>query len=152
MKLNLVWLFVASLGMVSCMDQYNPLPYWKQFKTEREVTSQKHPKLTDKGEIAPREAATGPADPISAKFSSLCSSCHGVQGMADGAAAAAMNPKPRNFHDKAWQAKVTDEHIATVIKDGGAAAGLSATMPPWGAVLSDDDVKGLVAKIREYGK
>ena len=152
MKLNLVWLFVASLGMVSCMDQYNPLPYWKQFKTEREVTSQKHAKLTDKGELPPKEVAAGPSDPISAKFSSLCSSCHGAQGMADGAAAGAMNPKPRNFHDKSWQAKVTDEHIASVIKGGGASQGLSATMPPWGAVLSDEEVKGLVAKIREFGK
>ena len=152
MKLNLVWLFVASLGVVSCMDQYNPLPYWKQFKAEREITSQKHPKLTDKGELPPKEAAAGPADPVSAKFNSLCSSCHGADGKADGAAAAAMNPKPRNFHDKEWQAKVTDEHIAGVIKNGGASAGLSATMPPWGAVLSDDEVKGLVEKIRGYGK
>ena len=37
-------------------------------------------------------------------------------------------------------------------RGGGASAGLSATMPPWGAVLSDDEVKGLVAKIREFGK
>jgi cytochrome c553 len=116
MKLNLVWLLVASLGMVSCMDQYNPLPYWKQFKSEREVTSQKHAKLTDKGELPPKDAAAGPEDPISAKSTSLCSSCHGAQGMADGAAAGAMNPKPRNFHDRAWQAKVSDEHIASVIK------------------------------------
>jgi mono/diheme cytochrome c family protein len=63
-----------------------------------------------------------------------------------------MNPKPRNFHDKAWQAKVDDIHIAKVIKEGGAANGLSGTMPPWGAVLSDDDVKGLVAMIRAWGK
>lgn len=152
MNLNLALLFIATLGMTSCMDQYNPLPYWKQFKTEREVTSQKHPKLTAKGELPPKEAATGPQDPIAAKYNALCSSCHGAQGMADGAAAAAMNPKPRNFHDKAWQAKVTDEQIATVIKSGGAAAGLSATMPPWGGVLSDDEVKGLVAKIRDWGK
>lgn len=152
MKLNLVWLFIASLGMVSCMDQYNPLPYWKQFKTEREITSKKHPKLTDKGELPAKEEATGPQDPASAKFASLCASCHGSQGMADGAAAAAMNPKPRNFHDKAWQAKVTDEHIAGVIKNGGASVGLSGTMPPWGGVLSDDEVKGIVAKIRDWGK
>jgi len=25
-------------------------------------------------------------------------------------------------------------------------------MPPWGAVLSDDEVKGLVAMIRAWGK
>ena len=146
-------LVAAVLMMTGCMDQYNPVPYWQQFTKEREITSVKHPKLTDKGEMPAREAAaSGSADPIAAKYSSLCSSCHGVDGKADGAAAAAMNPKPRNLHDKVWQAKVDDLHIAKVIKEGGAANGLSGTMPPWGAVLSDDDVKGLVAMIRAWGK
>jgi mono/diheme cytochrome c family protein len=143
----------AGLTLTGCMDQYNPVPYWKQFTKEREITSQKHPKLTDKGEMPAREAAaSGNADPIAAKYSSLCSSCHGVDGKADGAAVAAMNPKPRNFHDKAWQAKVDDIHITKVIKEGGAAVGLSGTMPPWGAVLSDDEVKGLVAMVRAWGQ
>ena len=153
MKWNLLCLIAVSAGLSSCMDQYNPRPYWKQFTEERQVTSRHNAKLTEKGELPPKEvAAVADADPASQKFSSLCSSCHGPQGMADGAAAAAMYPKPRNFHDKAWQAKVTDEHIASVIKNGGASAGLSGTMPPWGGVLSDDDIKGLVAKIRAWGK
>lgn len=134
------------------MDQYDPVPYWQQFTKERQLTSSTKSKLTDKGELPPKEVATAAADPVSAKFSSLCSSCHGTDGKADGAAAAAMNPKPRNFHDKAWQAKVDDAHIAKVIKEGGASVGLSGTMPPWGAVLSEDEVKGLVAKIRDWGK
>ncbi|MCX6116976.1 MAG: cytochrome c [Proteobacteria bacterium] len=139
--------------LTSCMDQYNPIPYWKQFTKEREVTSGVTPKLTDKGEIPPRVAASaGDQDPVMAKFTALCSSCHGADGKADGAASAAMNPKPRNFHEKAWQAKVDDAHIAKAIKEGGASVGLSGTMPPWGAVLSDDEVKGLVAKIRDWGK
>jgi mono/diheme cytochrome c family protein len=149
----LLTFFVCGILFSACMDQYNPIPYWKQFNSEREITSTKHATLTDKGEMPVREAAaSGDADPVSAKFSSLCSSCHGVNGQADGAAAAAMNPRPRNFHDKAWQAKVDDAHIAKVIKEGGASVGLSGTMPPWGAVLTDEDVKGLVEKIRGYGK
>jgi cytochrome c553 len=147
-------LFLALVSLISgCMDQYNPRPYWKQFSSERELTSIKHPKLTDKGEMPPRAAAAAAdADPIAGKFSALCSSCHGVDGQANGAAAAAMNPRPRNFHDKAWQAKVDDAHIAKAIKEGGVSVGLSGTMPPWGAVLSDDEVKGLVAMIRAWGK
>jgi mono/diheme cytochrome c family protein len=136
----------------SCMDQYNPVPYWKQFTSERQITSANQMKLTEKGELPEATVATADADPISAKYASLCSSCHGNDGKADGAAAAAMNPKPRNFHDKVWQAKVDDVHIAKAIKEGGAAVGLSGTMPPWGAVLSDDEIKGLVAKIRDWGK
>lgn len=153
MKLYLAPLAVVTLTMTSCMDQYNPRPYWKQFTSERETTSQKQAKLTEKGDVPPRETAnTAAQDPASAKYQSLCASCHGADGKADSGAAAAMNPKPRNFHDKAWQGKVTDEHIANVIKNGGAAAGLSATMPPWGSVVSDEDIKGLVAKIRAWGQ
>ena len=149
----LLAIFVGALFTAGCMDQYNPVPYWRQFTAERQITSAKQPSLTEKGELPPKEApASADADPVSAKFSSLCSSCHGVDGKADGAAVAAMNPKPRNFHDKAWQAKVDDARIAKAIKEGGVSVGLSGTMPPWGAVLSDDDVKGLVAKIREWGK
>jgi len=146
-------LVISSVMLVGCMDQYNPRPYWQQFTQERQITSAKQTKLTEKGEIpAPEVASTASADPVAGKFSSLCSSCHGVDGKADGPAAAAMNPRPRNFHDKTWQAKVDDAHITKVIKEGGASVGLSGTMPPWGAVLSDDEVKGLIAMIRAWGK
>lgn len=33
-----------------------------------------------------------------ALFQAQCSSCHGTEGKGDGLAAAALNPKPRNFH------------------------------------------------------
>ncbi len=142
----------SAVLMSSCMDQYDPVPYWKQFTAERQMTSSNQLKLTEKGEMPAPVSAAADADPILAKYTSLCGSRHGADGKADGAAALAMNPKPRNFHDKAWQAKVDDAHITKVIKEGGTAVGLSGTMPPWGAVLSDDDIKALVAKIREWGK
>jgi mono/diheme cytochrome c family protein len=151
MKWTLLSIVAAAVAMGSCMDQYNPRPYWKQFSSERQVTSRKQIQLTDKGDIAPIEVAVADADPVSAKYNSLCSSCHGADGKADGAAAAAMNPKPRNFHDKAWQASVNDERIASAIKNGGVAVGLSGTMPAWGALLTDDEVTGLVTKIRNWG-
>ncbi|MCX6128889.1 MAG: c-type cytochrome, partial [Proteobacteria bacterium] len=84
-------------------------------------------------------------------FETYCAACHGLNGKADGAAALAMNPKPRNFTDKAWQAKVNDEHIAKVIKEGGAAVGLSASMAPWGAVVNDAEIKNLVQYLRSFG-
>jgi len=134
------------------MDQYNPRPYWKQFTAERQVTSHKAPQLTEKGELPAAEVPADAGSPADQKFAALCSSCHGNDGKADGAAAMAMNPKPRNLHDKAWQASVDDTRIANVIKNGGASVGLSGTMPPWGAVLSEEEVAGLVAKIRAWGK
>ena len=72
MKWNLLWLLAVSLGITSCMDQYNPRPYWKQFTEERQVTSHHNAKLTDKGELPPKEVASAAAtDPASQKFSSL---------------------------------------------------------------------------------
>lgn len=83
-----------------------------------------------------------------AKFDVNCVACHGAGGKGDGAAAAALNPKPRNFTDKAYMAKKTDAQLAAVIKDGGAAHGMSAMMTPWKGILSDADITNIVAYIR----
>jgi mono/diheme cytochrome c family protein len=86
-------------------------------------------------------------------FGTRCAACHGADGKGDGVAAAALNPKPRAYSDKAWQASVDDNHIARVIVEGGAAVGKSPMMAP-NPDLKDkpDVVKALVAKIRSYNK
>ena len=61
-------------------------------------------------------------------FAGRCSVCHGAQGAGDGAGAAALNPRPRNFHDPAWQSGVTDAQIENIIRVGGAAVGKSPLM------------------------
>ncbi len=136
------------------MDQYNPRPYWEQFTRERKISNAERPKLSDNGERIAAVDPSGavPKDPIHEKFTSFCSSCHGVNGMGNGAAAAGLNPKPRNFHDKTWQAKVDDAHIAKVIREGGASVGLSSSMAPWGNQLKAEEVDGLVKLIRSYGQ
>lgn len=63
-------------------------------------------------------------------FAGRCSPCHGAEGAGDGAAAAAINPHPRNFHDPTWQSTVTDAQIENIIRVGGAAVGKSPAMPP----------------------
>jgi len=140
-----------AVGLSSCMDQYNPRPYWNQFENERNLANRNLPKLTEKGEIPPAEGAVefGP-DQAFAKYATLCASCHGEDGKAAIPAAAAMNPKPRNFHDSAWQASVTDDHIHKSIKEGGASVGLSSTMPPWGGVLKDNEIDEIVKMIRKW--
>ena len=87
------------------------------------------------------------------KFSTLCASCHGASGQGDGPAAAALDPKPRNYSDAAWQASVSDEDLSKIILEGGAAVGKSPIMPP-SADLKDkpEVVKGLVQLVREMGK
>lgn len=83
-----------------------------------------------------------------AKFDMLCSPCHGAGGLGDGAAAAALNPKPRNL----TLTIKTDDELKKTIKEGGAAVGLTATMPAWGAILSDADIANVVAFVRSLKK
>jgi cytochrome c5 len=94
-----------------------------------------------------------PAAEAKQVFESRCSTCHGAQGMGDGPAGAALNPKPRNFHDQEWQKSVDDDHIAKTIVEGGAAVGKSPLMVP-NPDLKDkpEVVKGLVQIVRAFGK
>jgi len=86
-------------------------------------------------------------------FNERCAACHGVNGDGKGAASAALNPKPRNYHDAAWQASVTDEQIKKVIVYGGAAVGKSPIMPGSPDLDSKPEVvEGLVNIIRQFGK
>lgn len=87
-----------------------------------------------------------------AKYDALCASCHGMTGKGDGPTGGALNPKPRDFSDKAWQAKVTDDQIKKVTKGGGPAVGLSPLMPPMGASLKETDLDNIAAYIRSFGK
>lgn len=73
-----------------------------------------------------------------ASYKMYCVACHGETGAGDGAAAAALNPKPRALNDKAYMDSLSDQHIYTVIKDGGPAVGKSMFMTAWGAILKED--------------
>jgi cytochrome c553 len=81
-------------------------------------------------------------------FKTMCASCHGEKGKGDGAAAAALNPKPANFTDPVRAASVTDEYVYKMIKDGGAANGKSPLMVAWGPTLGDAKVRDVAAYVR----
>lgn len=113
----------------------------------------------NKSEPTPQQTqASTPSTPSAAAaakeaYDTRCATCHGPSGKGDGAAAAALNPKPRNYGDKAWQATVTDEQIRKTIVQGGAAVGKSPLMP--GSPDLDTTpgvVDGLVKIIRDFGK
>jgi mono/diheme cytochrome c family protein len=86
-------------------------------------------------------------------FSTRCSVCHGMTGHGDGPGSLALNPKPRNYHDKAWQDSVTDKEIETAIVYGGAAVGRSAAMVPNPDLAAKPDVVAALREIvRKFGK
>jgi mono/diheme cytochrome c family protein len=96
--------------------------------------------------VAPA-AAPSPSSQAKQIYDTRCSACHGSSGKGDGPGAAALDPKPRNFADATWQAAVTDEQIAKVIKEGGPAVGKSPGMPGNPDLSGKDDVLTELVKL-----
>lgn len=63
-------------------------------------------------------------------WSERCANCHGPHGNGDGPQARHLPVKPRRLSDRAWKSSVTDDHLRTVILEGGAAVGLDLAMAP----------------------
>ena len=86
-------------------------------------------------------------------YKMYCLPCHGEKGKGDGVAAAALNPKPRDFTDKALMATIPDKQVFTAIKDGGAAVGKSPLMIAWGAILVEDQkIHDVAAYVRSLAQ
>jgi len=82
-------------------------------------------------------------------YATYCASCHGPNGKGDGPAAAALNPRPANHADHVYIGALSDAHLYQVISKGGASAGKSALMAPWGGVVNDEGIRDLIAFIRK---
>jgi mono/diheme cytochrome c family protein len=85
-------------------------------------------------------------------FHGQCAKCHGESGQGDGPAGTSLTVRPRNFADCSQMSKESDERIFNIIKDGGESVGLSKEMPPWGEAFDDDEIKGLIAYVRQFCK
>lgn len=151
---------LALTGCNACTEQHNPRPDHERFKQERKIGNAPIKKLNKDGSLpkvaeVKTTAAAGSASTENSgvkKYQQFCAPCHGADGSASGPTASAMNPKPRAFVDGSWQSATDDAKIAKVIKEGGAAAGLSPTMAPWGSMLSDEEVGQMVKLIRSFKK
>ena len=97
----------------------------------------------------PAAATAAASDEAKQIFATRCTTCHGPEGAGDGPGSAALEPKPRNFQDPAWQDSVTDEHIEKIVMYGGAAVARSPTMPGNPDLMSKPEVvRALVAHVR----
>jgi mono/diheme cytochrome c family protein len=90
----------------------------------------------------PCVATPSPAarDAALSEFANTCSRCHN----ADGSGYA--NLGIPNFTDPAWQAAHPDAERALAIRNG-----VAGKMPPFGAILTADEVEALVAYVRGLG-
>jgi len=71
-----------------------------------------------------------PTPELIAKGKSLfdvnCASCHGSKGFGDGPAAAALNPKPRNFHEGYWKYGGGIARVVQTISTGSPGTAMAA--------------------------
>jgi mono/diheme cytochrome c family protein len=99
---------------------------------------------------APLPRDTGEAAVIrgSIAFRTYCVLCHGVGGKGDGRAAKMYTPKPADLTVSPFN----DAYKEMIIRGGGASVGRSAFMPPWGDELTDEQIRDVVAFLREVRK
>jgi len=83
-------------------------------------------------------------------FEGYCVPCHGPRGKGDGMLAETLgeNIRPRDLSNAELLSTRTDEFLFKVIKDGGKPVGFSEAMMPFGASLSDEEIKNIIAYIR----
>lgn len=90
----------------------------------------------------------GDAKAGKAKYDANCVGCHGATGKGDGAAAAALNPKPQDHTDGKMMNALTDKYLFDIIKQGGKAVQKAPVMPAANKKLTDQDIWDMVAYIR----
>lgn len=81
-----------------------------------------------------------------------CVQCHGTAGVGKGINAPFLAVQPRNHTSAKSMGELSDDGVFKAIKLGGAAVGKSTQMPPFGAILSDAEVKDMVKHLREMCK
>jgi mono/diheme cytochrome c family protein len=88
-------------------------------------------------------AASGPS-----RYQRWCASCHGVDGNGDGPDTKFLPVPPAMHTSAAKMSARSDDALYDVIAGGGAVMGKSVRMPAFGATLSPDEIRALVAYIR----
>ena len=81
-------------------------------------------------------------------YAMYCATCHGPEGRGDGPIAQTLVPRPADHGSAEYMRTLSDEEIYLVIEKGGAAAGKSSMMAPWGGILNDSDIRDVIAHLR----
>ncbi len=82
-------------------------------------------------------------------FMSYCMPCHGAEGKGDGMLAEDLDAKPRDLSDAEFLSSKPDKHLFKVIKEGGAAVGLTENMTPFMGQLSDEEIDNVIVYLRK---
>lgn len=78
-----------------------------------------------------------------------CAECHGYDGKAE-VIVMHMDEPPHDQTDVEYMEKLNDQFLYLAICKGGEAIGKSLVMPGWGDMLTDQEIRDLVAWIRTF--
>ncbi len=82
-------------------------------------------------------------------YHAYCSGCHGIEGDGFGVNSYDLDVAPRDHTDTDEMSARTDDDLIKAITEGGKAVNKSVLMPAWGENLDDDEIRLLVAHLRE---
>jgi cytochrome c oxidase cbb3-type subunit III len=85
-------------------------------------------------------------------YKTYCTQCHGSQGDGKGINTRDMSVQPRDHSDPKAMSQRSDQDLTKAIKEGGLAINKSVLMPPWGGVLTDEEVTEVVQYLRTLCK
>jgi mono/diheme cytochrome c family protein len=102
----------------------------------------------DQAEPLPRDTGEAASVRGSIAFRTYCVLCHGTEGKGNGRAARMYTPRPADLTVSPFN----DQYKEMIIRGGGASVGRSAFMPPWGDELTDEQIRDVVAFLRELRK
>jgi mono/diheme cytochrome c family protein len=89
--------------------------------------------------------AAASQDDSESNFANICARCHGAEG-SGGVPITPGGNRPRDLTDPVWQGSVSDAQIETTIRTG------KDPMPAFHALLTDEQIKALVGKVRRLRK
>lgn len=98
------------------------------------------------------QAQAGDLSRATRNYDTYCVQCHGVNRNGQGINSRDMAVQPRDHSDAKGMGDIPDSELARAIKEGGLAVNKSVLMPAWGNVLSDEEVKEMVAYLRQVCK
>lgn len=82
----------------------------------------------------------------------FCVQCHGTQGTGLGINAPSLSVQPRNHISAKDMGELSDDSVYKAINEGGVSVGKSTQMPPFGGVLTEDEIKDMVKHLRKMCK
>lgn len=100
------------------------------------------------GALLPRDSNDAAVFRGGLVFSNYCVTCHGINADGNGRAARLYTPRPANLRSS----EKNDAYFSLIIRLGGEPVGRSPFMPPWGAELTDEQMRDLVAYLRSINE